>query len=383
MRLAGTDERQPASDERSVLRGERVLGSTPMSEDRRITPHEHVPWLGLFAVLMMISLAIAALLSRSQWVGWPHYVLLMFVTACYAGSFMIAKRQLVWRYEARTTMAWQRFALWSASFGIAVVAGTEIAARGVAFADRGNHSDVLQNRQSFFWVGFALTGAAAIIDYSYERLKKRAREFELREERLRRAALRAELSALQARTDPHFLFNTLNTLSGLIEEDPAKASEMLDRLAGVFRYALEGSRAASVPLAEELRAVEAYLQVEAIRFGSRFTWTIDAPPELSDEAVPPLFLQPLVENALVHGVAQKCGSARVDVRLTRRDRFIHVEVDDDGPGPGGSNVSGSGNALRDLRERLKLLFGTETSLQTGAGPLGGFRATLDIPVRRV
>lgn len=359
-----------------------VLTSTAMSDQPSRSETDPISWLGLLVILVMIALAIGAVLSRYQWIGWMHYVLLTFVSACYAGSYFAAKRLLIRRYEPRTTRAWQRFGLWLATFIAAVAAGTEIAAWTIALIDRGSHHDTQQNRESFFWVGFAFTGAAVIIDYGYERLKRRAREYELREERLRRAALRAELSALQARTDPHFLFNTLNTLSGLIEEDPAKANEMLDRLAGVFRYALEGSRAGSVPLADELRAVEAYLQVEAIRFGDRFQWTLDAPPDLRDTRVPPLFLQPLVENALVHGVAQKRGSARVDVRLTRTDGFLHVEVEDDGPGPGGSNASGTGDALQNLRERLNLLFGAQSSLTTRCGSLGGFLVTVNIPLHR-
>jgi two-component system sensor histidine kinase AlgZ len=342
-----------------------------------------VSWVGLLVILVMIAIAIGSVLSRYQWVGWQHVVLLTFVSGCYAGSYLVAKRFLVRRYEGRFVKSWQTFGLWLASLAIAVVAGTEIAARGTVLIDGGRHADVEQNRHSFFWVGFSLTAAAVVVDYGYERLKRRAREYELREERLRRAALRAELSALQARTDPHFLFNTLNTLAGLIEEDPARAGEMLDRLAGVFRYALEGSRSGHVALADELRAVEAYLEVEAIRFGDRFAWSLDAPADLQSERVPPLFLQPLVENALVHGVAQKRGTARVDVRLTRRDGFLHVEVDDDGPGPGASGVTGSGNALANLRERLNLLFDGHSSLTTCAGPLGGFRVTVDIPLNRL
>ncbi len=343
----------------------------------RSTKTDVLPFLGLLVILVMIAVAIGAVLSDYQTVGWIHYAVLTFVGACYAASFLVAKRFLVRRYEGRTRAAWQRLSLWLGAFAFAVLAGTELAARVLAL-----FGDTVENlRANFFPVGFAITAAAAFIDYGYEGLKRRAREFELREERLRREALRAELSALQARTDPHFLFNTLNTLAGLIEEDPARAGEMLERLSGLFRYALEGSRAGSVALADELRAVEAYLQVEAVRFGERFHWSIDASPDLHAERVPPLFLQPLVENALLHGVAQKRGSARVDVRVSRHDRFLHVEVEDDGPGPGTSAVAGSGGALENLRERLRLLFDGGASLSTGEGAAGGFRVSIEIPLR--
>lgn len=348
-----------------------------MDGHRETAKKEILSWLFLLVILVMIAVAIGAILSDYQKVDWRHYLLLTFVAACYAGSFLLAKRLLVTRYESGARAPWQRFGLWFAALVIGVIAGTEIAARSVALLG----PDVQDNRANFFPVGFALTTAAVVIDYGYEQLKKRARDFELREERLRREALRAQLSALQARTDPHFLFNTLNTLAGLIEEDPAKASAMLDKLAGIFRYALEGAKTRFVALGDELSAVQAYMEVESFRFGDRFTWSIDVPPDLRDERVPPLFLQPLVENALLHGIGQKPGRGRIDVRLTRRDGSLHVEVEDDGPGPGTSSVAGSGNALDNLRERLDLLFHGDGSMSTGPGSRGGFLVTVDIPLR--
>ena len=354
-----------------------VLGSIAMNRHEGTAKRELLSWVGLLVILVLIAMAIGAVLSDYQRVEWIHYVLLTFVGACYAGSFLIAKRFIVKRFEAHVTAVWQRLGLWLAALATAVLAGTELAARTSTLLG----GNLAEGRANFFPVGFALTAAAVVIDYGYEQLKRRARESEVREERLRREALRAELSALQARTDPHFLFNSLNTLAGLIEEDPAKASEMLERLSGLFRYALEGSRAGTVPLADELRAVEDYLHVESVRFGERFTWSVEAPDDVCCERVPPLFLQPLVENALNHGVAQKRGRARVDVRLSRRDGFLHIEVEDDGPGPGASTVTGSRSALENLRERLDLLFDGEGSLTTGQGTAGGFRVSMDVPLR--
>ena len=223
-----------------------------------------------------------------------------------------------------------------------------------------------------------MTVAAAIIDSRHQQLRRRARELELREERARRQAVHAELSALRARTDPHFLFNSLNTVAGLIEEDPRKASEAVERLAGLFRYALEGSRRESVRLGDELRAVEAYLALETLRFGDRFAWRVDADRELHEVEVPPLFLQPLVENAVVHAAAQKRGAARVEVRASRHDGRLRVEVEDDGGGMGSSRVRGSGTAMAALRERLEL-YGGGASLRVGTGTLGGTLVTVELP----
>ncbi|HEY5611132.1 MAG TPA: histidine kinase [Thermoanaerobaculia bacterium] len=336
---------------------------------------EGLSWLGLVVVLVLIAAAIAAVLADFQEVGLVHVVLLTFVGACYAGSFLAARKLLIDKLASRAEAGWQRLLLWILALLIAVTAGTEIAARSIALMG----GDLEESRQNFLPVGFALSAAAMVIDYGYEQLKRRAREFELREERSRRKAIHAELAALQARTDPHFLFNSLNTIAGLIEEDPRKATEALEKLAGIFRYALEGSRAERVSLSEEIGAVTAYLELESIRFGDRFTWRIDIAPDLLDAEVPPLFLQPLVENAVIHGIGPKRGPGRIEIRGRRQEERLHFEVEDDGAGPDSSTIHGSGTALSDLRERMELLYGDAASVVTTRGDRGGFKVRLALP----
>ena len=130
---------------------------------------------------------------------------------------------------------------------------------------------VAEMRSGVFQVGLVVVIVITTIMVGYEQLRERARKTELREQEAQQRALRAELQALQARTDPHFLFNTLNTVAGLVEEDPAAAERMLERLSTVFRYALEGSRNRWVRLEEEWSAIRDYLEVERIRFGERLS----------------------------------------------------------------------------------------------------------------
>lgn len=204
------------------------------------------------------------------------------------------------------------------------------------------------------------------------------REVELREERAQSALVRAELRALQARTDPHFLFNSLNVVAGLVHEDPDGAERVLERLASVFRYALASSRRTEVPLGEELEAVRDYVGVERVRFDDRIRFELEVEPGLEAVRVPPFVLQPLVENAVLHGVSAKSDGGTVWIRARREDGELVLEVQDDGAGSG-SVHEGTGTALEDLRERLRLVHGDDAAVRTEAlDP--GFKVVVRLPV---
>lgn len=190
---------------------------------------------------------------------------------------------------------------------------------------------------------FALNAVLALIvgglAHAYEgmrlRLAESLREVEevrLVEAELHEQAAKAELAALQARINPHFFFNTLNTISALLAEDPARADEMVQTLAGLFRYTFKAAHADAVPLSEELEFVEGYLAVEKARFGSRLrvAWEVD--PAVKNARVPGLILQPLVENAVGHGIAPSPGGGEVRIRARIAERDLVVEVEDDGAG---------------------------------------------------
>lgn len=196
----------------------------------------------------------------------------------------------------------------------------------------------------------------------------------------RAAALDARLHALSARTNPHFLFNSLNAGISLIATDPEGAEALFTRLSSLFRYTLEGSARRLVALEEELAAVRDYLAIEGVRFGERLRWKIVADPSLGSLRVPPMSLQPLAENAVLHGVGPHVAGGSVAVRARREGDRLLLEVEDDGKGPGGSTHRGSGTALADLRERLSIVYGSQAGLETGARAEGGFRAVIRIPI---
>lgn len=234
------------------------------------------------------------------------------------------------------------------------------------------------------YISSVITGVYVLTMLTYERLKVRVQREEARATQMQRRALEAQLGELRARTNPHFLFNSLNVAASLTHEDPKRAEEVIERLAALFRYTLEGSRQRRVPLARELEIVEDYLAVEAIRLGARLQWTLVAEDDVGEIQVPPLVLQPLVENAVRHGIGQLREGGTVRVRAFRDDGHLRLEVVDDGPGPEGSSHRGTGTSLADLEERLALELSGEAQLATGparddaARP--GFRVTVTLPI---
>lgn len=194
----------------------------------------------------------------------------------------------------------------------------------------------------------------------------------------RQASLRAQLEALQARTNPHFFFNSINTVASLITDDPVLAEKTLERLADLFRYALDSNKTRVVPLGREFEMVTDYLAIQQARFGSRLTTTISLDPSLASFEVPPLLLQPLVENAILHGLADR-KSGRVDVSARREAGHVVIEVRDDGPGPGASTHHGTQTSMKDLAERLRLAFGESSRFALEPAPGGGCLARLALP----
>lgn len=207
------------------------------------------------------------------------------------------------------------------------------------------------------------------------------RALERRAAALRAAAQTAELRALRYQINPHFLFNTLNSLSSLVMGERRDAAErMIGNLAAFFRTSLSGDPAEDVPLSEEIYLQQLYLDIEAVRFPERLAVAIDIPDALQSARVPALILQPLIENAVRHGVARS--RAKVTIRVAARDDAgrVLLQVEDDGDGARGEGRPGGGLGLRNVRDRLAARFGPAASLESGPVPGGGYRATISMPL---
>jgi two-component system, LytTR family, sensor histidine kinase AlgZ len=241
---------------------------------------------------------------------------------------------------------------------------------------------VLAGRQigwlEFLIISLIFTAACLFPSAAVQELRHRAHDAEHRALALRQAALEAQLAALQARTDPHFLFNSLNTVASLISEDPELAERTLERLADLFRYALESSRLRTVKLERELAMVADYLELQSARFGTRLHTSLQVERGLGELDIPPLLLQPLVENAILHGTSRRGG--RVDVAVRRERDQLVIEINDDGPGPGHSAHSGAGTAVAVVAERLSLCYAERGSLRLAPGSNGGCCARLVLPI---
>ena len=189
----------------------------------------------------------------------------------------------------------------------------------------------------------------------------------------------ARLQALQARIRPHFLFNSLNAVLSLIRRDPQRAERALEDLADLFRVLMSDGRG-FVRLADEIELLERYAGVEQLRLGERLllTWELDSAP--MDALLPPLVLQPLLENAIYHGVEPGTGTSDVLVRIERRGSRVHALIENPAPPPGTAPRAGNHMAQDNIRERLMLFFDADASLQAGARD-GRYRVELDMPYR--
>ena len=185
---------------------------------------------------------------------------------------------------------------------------------------------------------------------------------ELEEERARKLAAEARLSSLESRIHPHFLFNTLNSISSLIPVHPERAEEIVGRLAALLRSSLDTSRQSLIPLAQELGIVRDYLEIEKARFGDRLDYSVEVPPELAGVEVPPMSLQSLVENAVKHGITGQKAGGRVHIIALNTAGMLRLEVRDSGPGFDLAAIR-SGHGLENLIDRLEMLFGSDSHVE--------------------
>ncbi|MBI1835070.1 MAG: histidine kinase [Burkholderiales bacterium] len=227
----------------------------------------------------------------------------------------------------------------------------------------------------FFW------NQAKIAELQAEQEREKARSAAVE-----RQALQAQLQRLQAQIEPHMLFNTLANLQGLIAIDPARAQYMLEQLIHYLRASLSSSRLDRTTLKHEFDLMQAYLELLAIRMGKRLQYHCDLPEELEQQGIAPMLIQPLVENAIKHGVEPKMEGGSVHVSAEKKDATLHIKIIDTGLGlsehhdqaQAHAQHSHVGNA--NIRERLLALYGSAASLQLSPNHPEGCIAHLQIPL---
>jgi two-component system LytT family sensor kinase len=210
-----------------------------------------------------------------------------------------------------------------------------------------------------------------------EKMERQSREATLRE-----LAARAELKALRAQINPHFLFNSLNTIADLIVADPDKAETMTVLLAKVFRHVLMHSDQQFSRVTEEMEFLQTYLGIEQVRFGTRLRVSVDMDPAISEAPIPSLILQPVVENAIKHGLAPKVGEGHISITAAPQGEFLRLAVQDDGVGVKAAVSEpppGNGLGLKIIAERLRTLYDGRASLSVQPAESLGSLVTILIP----
>jgi two-component system LytT family sensor kinase len=207
---------------------------------------------------------------------------------------------------------------------------------------------------------------------------------ELRSARLERQFSEARLNVLRMQLNPHFLFNALNTISSQVERDPRLARAMIEHLGDLLRLSLESKDKQEVPLAEEMEFLEHYVAIQKIRFGEHLKIEVAVTPEARTALVPSLFLQPLVENAIRHGVSRRASGGTVEISAARVDGRVKIRVADDGMGlpPGWDLQKSAGLGLSATRERIAGIYPDARSrfeIRNREG--GGTEVEVDIPYR--
>jgi sensor histidine kinase YesM len=211
------------------------------------------------------------------------------------------------------------------------------------------------------------------------------RAAEVQRSHLRAELAQAQLQALKMQLHPHFLFNTLHSISSLVLEDPGRANRMIAQLGDFLRMTLESSQEQTVSLRQEIEFLQRYLEIEQVRFEDRLKVVFDIEPTALSSEVPHLILQPIVENAIRHGIAQRAAPGLIRISGAQLNGLLRVEVRDNGPGiKGGEDpTNNQGVGLNNVRARLKQLYGRKFSLEMANHPEGGLIVTLELPLNSV
>jgi two-component sensor histidine kinase len=235
---------------------------------------------------------------------------------------------------------------------------------------------LMREAHLYLWVYWAIVGVGHAIDFY-----RKYREKELTSAQLEARLAQAQLQVLKMQLDPHFLFNTLHAVTALVYKRPSAAETVVARLSEMLRMSLETQGTHEVALRDEVRFLTPYLEIQQIRFDGRLLVETDIEPAAANCLVPNLILQPLVENAIRHGIEPRSGEGRVVIQGHRNGRFVWVRIWDNGLGLPGNSTSSirEGIGLSNTRSRLGHLYGTNCRFEISNAPEGGVVVSLGIP----
>jgi sensor histidine kinase YesM len=267
---------------------------------------------------------------------------------------------------------------------VGIASGTLIGLKMGPFVLQQIFSIVLKDWERGFLqtIIYAITFGSAISYFFYSKTRIRISDEVIQEERIKRLssekeALEANLRLLQAQIEPHFLFNTLSNVLSLIDTDQAKGKSMLVDLIHYMRTSLSRTLPQATTLGQELNMIKAYLNIQKIRMGERLRFTIELPEAIRQHPFPPMLLQPLVENAVKHGLEPKVDGGEITIKALEKDDLMRIEVMD--TGLGFSSFQKAGVGIGNVRERIKLLYGEKGRLILEENEPNGVRAIIEVP----
>jgi sensor histidine kinase YesM len=366
----------------------------PSKEPHDFHPLELIPWFRrfrpgavrnvIFTFIFNVGLgsifwlmAISDNPGNRNWVAWEMHLVSANIVG-YTIHLLFGLGSLS-GLEARVKRPWAATLYYTSVSFIGVIAGFSIVAAMLRIV----LPKWLLNPQ---WLGskaavsFTISAIMAAIYFSRERAARAEPALQgerLRTERIEREAALANLRALQAQIEPHFLFNTLANVTSLIDPDPATAKRMLESFIRFLRASLAATRTQETTLGRERELIAAYLEVLQVRMRERLRYRVDVPPEIESFALPPMLLQPVVENAIRHGLEPKMDGGTVTMRARREGPHVVVEVEDTGVGFSATTRGGVG--LTNLRERLDALYGERARLEILDNAPCGTRVRVRLP----
>jgi sensor histidine kinase YesM len=367
-------------------------------EDRGTTEEYGIRWsvvyIGCTAIgIIFIGRNIVSLISRGSPVAWDRVLIFEMIYWLLWGLltpliFWYARRHRIdRRNRLRSLLALLLFGLIIAPLHVSLEAGTSLF---IAWSILRYPSEEILQRLSGInsiiliesFTGFITYSVIVGVYYTFDYYHK-YREREIRASRLEGRLAQAELQNLKMQLHPHFLFNTLHAISVLMLEDVEAANRMLIRLSDLLRATLNNAGVQEISLREELEFIRRYLEIEEARFQDRLTVRMEVQPAVLDARVPNLILQPLVENALRHGIAPRAASGLIEISARREKAVVQLQVRDNGPGLGHDDkeplVKGVG--LTNTEARLEHLYGQAHRFSMRNASDGGLLVTIEIPFR--
>ncbi len=341
-----------------------------------------------FALITVLNVIIAVVVTYLMHVG-RSFLENLVISMCIgwlADIFIDGTRLLVWGNVKPPKLPF--LCVWLIGIPVALRLGNNIAGRLLGIPIESIDAVRAQNATAFMVLTILVCVFISFLFHSrmnVERLKAEAESEKARASAIEKQAMQAQLQLLQAQIEPHMLFNTLANLQGLIAVDPARAQHMLDQFILYLRATLSSSRAEKTTLAHEFSLLDAYLGLMSVRMGARLVYTLQLPEALHDLHIPPMLLQPLVENAIKHGLEPKIGGGRIDVQASLEDGKLKLSVTDTGLGLEQAahhpqhHRPGTHVGLANVRERLQALYGEQASFSLTSNTPGGVIALLTIP----